>query len=247
MTPLKQTILETSGDFIVYDEALVSAPSVRLFDPEFWGANAAPHSEGRGTVWFIDHLGAHWILKTFHRGGLMSRLIKRHYFFLGHARSRMIREYRLLSQMYQIGLPVPRPVAAYSRRTAVFGYSGSLITERLRDVKSLAARLLASETLDDHRWQEIGRIIRKFHDRDVCHSDLNASNILLDENGVYLIDFDRGRFRSGGFMRDWRQANLDRLKRSLEKLQVDAYFDLAQAWDALVQGYNASLQGEKKN
>ena len=48
-------------------------------------------------------------------------------------------------------------------------------------------------------------------------------------------------------MRDWRQANLDRLKRSLEKLQVDAYFDLAQAWDALVQGYNASLQGEKKN
>lgn len=238
MTPLKHTILEESGDFIVYDEALTRNPGVRLFDPEWWGEKATSHTEGRGTVWFLESGDDHWILKTFQRGGLIARFIKRHYFFCGHSRSRMVHEYHLLSHLHQMGLPVPRPVAAYSRRSTWLGYSGSLITQRLSEVESLASRLSAAQTLGVRRWQEIGRTIRRFHDCDVFHSDLNASNVLLGEHGVYLIDFDRGRIRSDSFLGNWRRANLKRLRRSLDKLSMGATFDRAQAWAALVEGYD---------
>ena len=238
MTPLKHTILEESGDFIVYDEALTRNPGVRLFDPEWWGEKATSHTEGRGTVWFLESGDDHWILKTFQRGGLIARFIKRHYFFCGHSRSRMVREYHLLSRLHQMGLPVPRPVAACSLRTTWLGYSGSLITQRLRDVESLASCLSTAKTLEVHRWREIGRTIRRFHDCNVFHSDLNATNILLDENAVYLIDFDRGRIRSDSYLGNWRQANLKRLRRSLDKLPVGSIFDRAGAWAALVEGYD---------
>lgn len=243
MTPVSQTILEASNDFIIYDQALVSTPSARLFDPKEWGERATPHSEGRGTVWFIRHADGEWVLKAFQRGGLVGRFIKRHYFFSGNRRTRMAREYHFLSRLHQMGLPVPRPVAAYSKRTALFGYSGSLITQRLSNVRSLASWLSGTESLDDRRWREIGRTIREFHDCDVFHSDLNAGNVLLSEDSVYLIDFDRGRFRSSGFGVDWRQANLTRLKRSLDKLSVGAQFNLERAWELFYCGYEGLSTG----
>lgn len=81
MTPLSQTILAATGDFIIYDDELISAPSPRLFDPNEWGEKATPHAEGRGTVWFIEQPDGEWILKNFRRGGLVGRFIKQRYFF----------------------------------------------------------------------------------------------------------------------------------------------------------------------
>ena len=240
MTPANQTIFEESGHFIVYDEALVSAPTARLFCPEEWGHNVTPHSEGRGTVWFIEEGESRWVLKTFQRGGLVGRLVKARYFFLGNRRARMIREFHLLSRLLQLGLPVPRPVAACARRTGLLSYSGSLITQRLANVRSLASWVSSGEPVEDDQWRDIGRVIRQFHECDVFHSDLNAANILLDDNSVYLIDFDRGSIKPGRFGWDWRRANLQRLRRSLNKLSARGLFDQERTWGLLLVGYEGA-------
>ncbi len=237
MTPVNQTILEESGQFIIYDRELLGEPSARLFDPGDWGDRALPHSEGRGTVWFVESVGGPWVLKSFQRGGLIGRWVKRRYVFLGYQRARMVREYLLLGQLHQMGLPVPQPVAAFAKREAGFWYSGSLITQRLENVRSLASCLSEDQLVNDHRWREIGRTIRRFHDCNVFHSDLNASNILLDDDSVYLIDFDRSQVRSGWFPSNWRRGNLKRLKRSLAKWTANTQFDCAQSWEALCAGY----------
>ncbi len=240
MTPAYQTILEETGDFIVYDEALISAPTARLFRPEQWGHNVTPHSEGRGTVWFVEQGDKRWVLKAFRRGGFVGRFIRERYVFLGNRRARMIREFELLSRLHRLGLPVPRPVAACLNRTGMLSYSGGLITERLDKTRSLAVCVSRGELPEDHQWREIGRIIRKFHDNHVFHSDLNAGNVLLDESAVYLIDFDRGRIRPGGLGGDWRRANLRRLRRSLDKLSARGLVDLERSWGLLRGGYDGA-------
>ena len=237
MTPVNHTILEEPGQFIIYDKELLSEPRARLFDPGDWGDRARAHTEGRGTVWFVDSARGHWVLKAFQRGGLIGRWIKRRYVFLGYQRARMVREFQLLGRLRQMGLPVPQPVAAFTKREALFWYSGSLITQRLENVRSLASCLSKNQLVNDHTWHQIGRTIRRFHDCNVFHSDLNASNILLDDHSVYLIDFDRSQVRSSGFPTNWRRANLKRLRRSLDKCGATTRFNCAQSWEALCAGY----------
>jgi 3-deoxy-D-manno-octulosonic acid kinase len=51
----------------------------------------------------------------------------------------------------------------------------------------------------------------------VDHADLNAHNILFDASGQgWMIDFDRSHLRIPATA--WREANLQRLQRSLRKL-----------------------------
>jgi serine/threonine protein kinase len=86
-------------------------------------------------------------------------------------------------------------------------------------------------------WITIGRCIRAFHDLGVCHADLNAHNIMLvGDDSVYLIDFDRGRLRRPGL---WCDGNLVRLRRSLEKITYKMppeHFSEAD-WHGLLDGY----------
>src|SRR5256884_3280881 len=85
-------------------------------------------------------------------------------------------------------------------------------------------------------WISIGRCVRRFHDLGVCHRDLNAHNVLLSEEAVYLIDFDRGELRRRGL---WGDASLARLRRSLEKitwaLPADRFGEAD--WQGLLDGY----------
>jgi 3-deoxy-D-manno-octulosonic acid kinase len=69
------------------------------------------------------------------------------------------------------------------------------------------------------------------------HADLNARNILIREDGaVFLIDFDRARFREGA--EQAFSANLKRLKRSLHKFWPDKSGDKdREAWTHLLKGY----------
>ena len=67
-------------------------------------------------------------------------------------------------------------------------------------------------------------------------TDLNARNVLLSEEHVYLVDFDRCRLRAPGM---WRDANLVRLRRSLEKITwaLPAERFAEADWHGLLDGY----------
>jgi 3-deoxy-D-manno-octulosonic acid kinase len=120
-------------------------------------------------------------------------------------------------------------------------YSGDLITARLENSESLAS-ILARESLPFSAWIAVGRCIRRFHESGVFHADLNAHNILLVERqSVYLLDFDRGRLRKAGW---WRDANLVRLRRSLEKVTLALPPDrfTNDDWHSLLAGYREPAQ-----
>ena len=195
------------------------------------------NNSGRGTVYFISREGQQqWVVREYRRGGLIGKFVGSTYFYWGLERTRMAREFRLLAQLYRQGLPVPRPVATQITCRGLI-CRGLLVTERLLGAKTLCQQLEGSAVPED-QWKEIGRCIRRFHDLDICHADLNANNIMLDDEQVYLIDFDKGRVRHTSRNR-WKRANLARLRRSLNKLKASApaFHFHEHNWQQLLEGY----------
>lgn len=196
-------------------------------------------ADGRGETCFYRSGEKILALRHYLRGGLIAKLLTDHYFGLRLKSTRAWREWHLLYDMVEMSLPVPVPVAASVVKKGLF-YQADLVTEFIESSRTLAD-ILDSHQLEASVWAEIGQCIRKFHDQSVFHSDLNAKNILLDENqAIYLIDFDQCGFRAGDA---WKQDNLSRLKRSFEKFkttQEKFYFDEV-CWSNLVAGYNKAL------
>lgn len=184
------------------------------FDPEFWGDQASPVTTGgRGSAWFIACGTDDLVLRHFCRGGVPGRFIRRDYIFTRTDAVRSFTEFRLLNRLFHEGFPVPEPVAAgFSQRGLLF-YQAALIIRRIPGAKPLSEFTSASCVAT---WHAAGRCVRRFHDAGVYHADLNWMNILVAD-GVYLIDFDRGRLISSASKDDWRAANLSRLERSVKK------------------------------
>jgi len=202
----------TDGCAMLYDPAVIARPCAALFDPLVYGEAAQTVAQGgRQAAWFVsldDDVQA--VLRHYRRGGLMARLGRRHYFWLGQARTRSFAEFRLTYAMYAQGLPVPRPLAAACWRSG-WHYRAAILIERIAQAQTLAS------VLDEPVEQAVSQAIVRLHRAGVWHADLNAYNILLDANGqVWLIDFDRGR--RGALTAQARQNNLARLRRSLEKI-----------------------------
>ncbi len=222
---------------VLYDPELVTTPDPGLFDPDRWAGAVTGHAgRGRGQVLFLRAGDAQWALRHYRRGGLAGRLVRDRYAWLGEARSRSWREWRLLCGLHGMGLPVPRPVAAGWQRQGPW-YRADLLTVRIPGAAPLSARLVAREPVD---WASIGGMLERFHAAGAWHADLNAHNILLDAEGIpWLLDFDRGRIRPPGA---WHSRTLSRLERSLRKIAHEPGapgFDPA-GWAALMAGYRAS-------
>lgn len=232
--------------YILYDAEAVANPELLGFEPEYWASRSAivGFAEGRGTTFFIQYEGEDYVLRHYRRGGQIARLSPDAYLWTGLRRSRAWREWHLLAWMRELGLPVPRPIAARVVREGLT-YRADIMTRRIPRTTTLTDTL-EREALDAAYWIALGHLLRVFHRHGIWHADLNANNILLDTGGrFYLIDFDRGRRRRPA--RHWQQANLQRLQRSLFKQQakVPQFFFRPDDWQALLQGYaSAGLSGD---
>ena len=192
---------------------------------------------GRGETCFYRSGEKIWALRHYLRGGFIARFLHDQYFGLRLKNTRAWAEWHLLNDMIELGLPVPVPVAASVIKRGLF-YQADLITEYLENTHTLSD-ILENKKIDKAIWINIGQTVRNFHNHSVFHSDLNARNILLDEQQkVYLIDFDQCMFKQGD---EWKQKNLDRLKRSLQKFKFkQELFNFDELdWQALLKGYAA--------
>jgi 3-deoxy-D-manno-octulosonic acid kinase len=221
---------------ILYDAELPIHAEPALFEPAAWRRRGQflGSAQGRGETAFVGDGSYEYVLRHYRRGGLPGRLVRDRYLWVGLERTRAWREWRLTAELYRLGLPVPRPVAARVEREGLL-YSADLVTVRIPEARSLA-QVLHDGPLPEAQWQAIGACIRRFHAAGVDHADLNAHNILLAGEEVFLIDFDRGRLRAPG---RWQRHNLARLLRSLRKLyneSLDIAFTDAD-WHFLLAGY----------
>lgn len=223
---------------ILFDRTQVRQPQPDWFDPAHWGEQAQPVAEGgRGGAWFVDFGGGDALLRHYLRGGLLAAVNRDRHLWRGIPYVRSFAEFRLLRALRAKKLPVPLPFAAWYRREGL-QYRAAILMQRLPGVRSLAA-LAGDEELP---WEDVGRLVAKFHRAGVDHADLNAHNLLFDEDWRgWMVDFDRSRIRI--IATGWREANLLRLRRSLRKVrgersiaQVDADFARLRA------GYSAAWE-----
>ncbi len=248
----------------VYDGDLLENCSWQLFEPDYWTQHhlITGKEKGRGTVWFISFKNRELVLRHYFRGGLISRLVKDKYFFSHFDNCRATREFNLLRKLNELNLPVPKPIA-YRVTRDTFTYRADILLERIVDAKTLA-NLLCEQEIGDELWLNIGQTIAKFHEHNICHSDLNAHNILIQNtlnqsdlsqgrqvngkqtaNGelhegqkVWLIDFDRSKEILQH--ERWKQANLKRLLRSLKKesRRMPNFHWKPEFWQLFMQGYH---------
>lgn len=225
---------------MLYDaDALQDCPP-DYFNPEYWAQTGGLHGqavEGKGSTYFVRHGDDAWALRHYCRGGLIARFVRDSYLWLGLERTRPWCEWHVLARLSEQGLPVPKPVAAQVRRRG-WRYRADLIMQRIDQASTWQEEMLQG-TLETADWLGLGKMIRRFHDAGLYHHDLNVNNILRQQDGsLYLIDFDRARLRRHG---SWKQANLSRLRRSIDKLcgkQPGVAFS-ERCWDQLLQGYAA--------
>lgn len=226
---------------ILYDKTYHLDPQKPLFSHDYWESIQAitGKATGRGTTVFFQHHDQHLILREYLRGGLPGKILTNQFFFTGYNETRAWQEFFLLLEMLEMGLPVPKPLAAGVIRNGLI-YSNNIIIERISGAIDLF-NVLIQTSLEDKVWRAIGQTIRRFHDHQVYHHDLNIRNILIDEQQkTWLIDFDKCAILDG---ESWKQKNLDRLLRSFEKenairQQNSAAFHWSKVnWETLLQGY----------
>lgn len=207
--------VQLDNQTIWYDETLLKEDPQQVFDAEFWqnAGKIIGSAQGRGTTWFVQTETIEAALRHYRRGGLFGKLVEDSYLFSSWEKTRSYQEFQLLNTLIEAGVNVPRPIAACAVKSGL-AYKADLLSEKIPNARDLVSILMESP-LPAEMYQKIGLEIRKMHDAQVNHTDLNIHNILIDEQDkVWIIDFDKCYQQSGN---GWKQSNLDRLKRSFEK------------------------------
>ena len=228
--------------FCVYDENEVDNFSPKFLDGEYWQAQNAVigTAQGRGVTWFIRYENKDWVLRHYYRGGVIGKFNKDHYIYTGIDKTRAAREFELLNHMRILALPVPKPIAYRVIKKGMF-YQADLLTERVCNAQDLIS-LLTKQPVSLVLWEKIACTIKKFHQHNIYHHDLNIHNILIDEKeNVWIIDFDRGELRLN--TDDWKKENMDRLLRSFhkEKNKLASLHWQSSDWDTLIAAYSSYI------
>ena len=199
----------------MFDDSLIDENIECCFDAEYWkSANKVVGSAtGRGTTWFVQLPKLQGALRHYRRGGLFGKLISDHYFFTNWQKTRSIAEFNLLNVLKKHDVNVPKPIAARVIKRN-FCYQADLLSEKIPNAQDLVD-VLQQRELTPLEYTTIAIQIKKMHQTQVNHTDLNIHNILLDDQGkAWIIDFDKCYQQSG---EQWKDANLQRLLRSFRK------------------------------
>jgi len=240
---MKDFAVNNEGDDIVaYNKLLFETFPLTLFDPDYLLSSAlisdvnSQLQYGRGNVHCFTYNNLDLVLRHYHRGGLAAKVTQDKFAWAGLEKSRPMQELELLSVLGNLELPVPKPAAARIYKRGL-SYQADIVTVLIPDAITLGSILL-NESISKSNWQTIGSVIKKFHQHNCNHADLNAHNIMLnDKRDVYLIDFDKSNISAS--TNAWKMKNLERLKRSLEKLanEHNEFQYSSENFSSLMQGY----------
>jgi len=195
-------------------------------------------AQGRGIVYFFTLATNKLVLRHYKRGGFVGKVINDKFIFTGIDNTRCHQELTVLQHLREAGVNVPAPIAGRVEKKGIF-YRADIITQAIDNCNELH-EILHESVVSDEIWQAIGVEIRKMHNAQVYHGDINVKNVLLNmQTGiakVHLLDFDKCRIKSGD---EWKELNLVRFKRSLTKQSSKfANYNYEQRnWDSLESAY----------
>ncbi len=216
---MNPVVISHNSSYILLDSSFNATIDHQWFDPNWWKKQdlVTGYATGRSKAYFLQHGSAELVLRHYTRGGLVTIVSTDSYIWSGLSRTRPWREWHLNHKLYEKNLPVPRPIAAHVYRNG-WHYKGDILTQRINNVRPLQDLIISNE-VSEVAAINIGMAIRKFHDNQLYHSDLNINNILINGEGrIFLIDFDKCSTRSGNY---WKLGNIDRLERSIRKTDIN--------------------------
>jgi len=238
-------VFQEGNNYCLFDRNEIENFSDKMLSAQFWQEknSITGSAQGRGTTWFVQHNDKNskqtknWVLRHYYRGGLIGKIINDSYLFSSQKNTRAAREFALLAHMQELTLPAPKPIAYRVTRNGLF-YRADLLSSRIENAQDLVA-ILSKQVISHNLWKKIGATIKRFHDHNIYHHDLNTHNILIDEHqNVFLIDFDRGEVRASN-QSSWQKNNMARLQRSFVKEvnQLPNFHWNSENWQLLLEGY----------
>jgi hypothetical protein len=168
--------------------------------------------------------------------------------------NRPSKELAVLDYLAAGGFPAPEPLGAVWERRGMW-LRGALATRAI-EAEELARAVGESAALPVELLRRTGETLRRMHEYGVYHADLNARNILVGGDGVYVIDFDNARVcqavskvvgardlvcgpsghgGQNGLSGVARARNLLRLRRSIDKLGLPE-----RAFGLICEGYGVT-------
>lgn len=160
------------------------------------------------------------VLRQYSHGGLLRALTGNLYCF----GARSFRELALTEEIRSSGIPTPPSIGAIHRWIFFPFYQAYFLSQEVPDASDLiqyfhgigARPSLENISSKRKTIRSIGLLVRQFHRAGFFHGDLQLKNILVTDDQVFLIDFDR-TYRKSTLSSKERIKNLLRLDRSVEK------------------------------
>ena len=185
------------------------------------------------------------LIRSYHHGGAL-RLLTRRAFFTWPPRP--FRELAITEELRRRGIPTVAVCAACVEPIWGPFYNGWLATRRLDGAHDLWTALTGSlmeRGEMESMWRAVADSLRCLHREGVYHTDLNLKNILVRrESGAvkgYIIDFDKAVLFLGRVPARIAQKNLDRLLRSVRKLDPERKYVSETDWDRFVTWYHGAV------
>lgn len=186
-----------------------------MFDPYYWTNKNQIFgtTKGRGTTYFVGDTNR-YVLRHYLRGGFISKFIHDGFVYPGRENSRSYKEFRLLDKLNDLGIKVPKPIAAHTSLNHYPIARYDIIVSYIENSHDLST-ILQNRELSEEELVKIGELLIQLRNNNVYHPDLNIHNLLLDDkDDLWVIDFDKGAIADGHFT-----EMIERLKRSFAKEQ----------------------------
>lgn len=188
--------------------------------------------------------GGHGLVRSYLHGGLL-RLFTGRIFFTWPPRP--FRELAITVELRRRGIPTVEACGAGIERLPGPFYRGWFATRELAGAQDLWAALQgdwAREEGLEKVLQSVASSLQCLHRQGVCHGDLNLKNILIRrEPGAlkaYIIDFDKAALFLGPVPQGIARRNLDRLLRSVRKLDSRRQYLSESDWNKFVSCYHGA-------
>jgi 3-deoxy-D-manno-octulosonic acid kinase len=187
------------------------------------------------------------LVRVYRHGGVL-RSLTGEFFFTWPPRP--FRELAVTEEARLRGILTLEIVGAWVKKAWGPFYRGWLVTRELRGAHDLWAALRSRLYVgEDERslLRSVAQSLRRMHRRGVYHRDLNLKNILVrrERDGIrsYIIDFDKARLFSQEVPPKKAERNLNRLLRSVCKLDPDRRRFSPEDWDLFVRFYREPGEG----
>jgi hypothetical protein len=209
------------------------------------GATGPSRLQGREPMRSVTFAsGETALIRTYHHGGALRMLTGRIFFTWP---PRPFRELAIMEDLCRRGVPTVAVCGACVEPVWGPFYRGWLATRILDGAQDLWTALCGDfirEAGIENVWRAVADSLRHLHREGVYHRDLNLKNILVRrESDIikgYIIDFDKAVLFFGQVPARIAEKSLERLLRSVRKLDPERKYVSAADWDRFVVWYHGT-------